>query len=132
MRALFVWGRTHSSVSRIPSLRVLWNHCISENLQFNPRAAIRCGENLEKKQVSQFQRLLPANFLPIVGRPNCRRRAARPCVRREVKGKADSQQLDFQRSFVELLPNTKPPADSKSVEASHICGNSRLSENDQG
>ena len=51
---------------------------------------------------------------------------------REAKGKADSQQLDFQRSFVELRPNIKPPADSESVEASHICGNSRLSENDQG
>jgi len=63
---------------------------------------MRCGENLEKKagfKVSMYQRLLPANFLPIKGHPNCRRRSARPTVRREAKGKAGSQQLDFQRSF---------------------------------
>jgi hypothetical protein len=67
---------------------------------------MRCGQNLEKKagfkvlRVSLFQRVLPANFLLIMGHPNCRRRSARPTVRREAKGKADSQQLGFQRSFI--------------------------------
>ncbi len=61
------------------------------------------------------QRALPANFAGHE-RPHskrrtqrdalewatriCRRRSARLAVRREAKGKADSQPLDFQRSLV--------------------------------
>jgi len=148
IRALFVWGRTHSSAPADPersegrrepaALPSLGWSCGIIGL-----AGIRIlvlglqsdgGKTLKRKQLSRFRcfKDCQQNLLPIMGHPNCRRCTARPCVRREAKGKADSQQLDFQRSFVELRPNIKPPADSESVEASHICGNSRLSENDQG
>jgi hypothetical protein len=102
VRALFVWGRTHSSaVSLLPSPR--WSCGIIAlagicNLILGLQSD--AGKILKRKQVSQFQRLLPANFLPIMGHPNCRRRSARPTFRREAKGKADSQWLDFQRSLV--------------------------------
>jgi hypothetical protein len=44
-----------------------------------------------------FQRLLPANFLPIKGDPNCRRRCARPTLRREVKGQGRFPTVRFSK-----------------------------------
>ena len=101
----FVRPASEASV-RTPSPWVIfWNHSVTGKLHFNLRAAMRWGQNLEAKavastQYSEIPTLSVAHNATLrMGHLNCRRRSARPTLR-EAQGKADSQQLDFQRSFV--------------------------------
>jgi hypothetical protein len=60
---------------------------------------------LKRKQVSQFQgfnvsKTSASELLADQGPPELQTTLRPPTLRREAKGKADSQQLDFQRSLV--------------------------------
>jgi hypothetical protein len=74
-----------------PPWVIMWNHRVNGKLHFNLRAAMRCGQNLEAKAVASTQYSeIPTQIAD----------DAPPAPPREAKGKADSQPLDFQRSFV--------------------------------